>query len=359
MNKLKFAIIFLFLLFSKIGFPQNYTEIQRLANIISTGKKTAYSGQIVNGKKDGMAFILNKDGSLYVGDVINGLPDGKGTLFSLSQNSISDLNHTSIYVGNFKKGLKNGKGSCYNIYGFLVQEGQFENNNIVTVFNAQNEPQIFKEYTIERNSDGSVIFGELKNGILHGQGILLYNNGDVLQQSFKDGNLKGIGLYMNSDKEWFTVKYDGDQLIPISSSQNYKNINSQRHKITALCLSAVLTHFTQTINVSPNQENITSTLNSTNINIPNSRSTNYDYIYSRWEKTAKGAYEALTTIGYKTKDENDKYVGGYSGMSSTISQMGNQKVLIQAQQQMKKIRIEAGQNGVQIKESQYETVVVR
>jgi len=67
----------------------------------------------------------------------------------------------------------------------------------------------------------------------------------------------------------------------------------------------------------------------------------YEYAYKEMEKSAKGAYEALTSVGYRTKDDNGNYTGGYSGMSSMVSQIGIQKTLIQSQQRMKQIRSEA------------------
>lgn len=150
---------------------------------------------------------------------------------------------------------------------------------------------------------------------------------------------------------------DNDELYYYAKTQgNQKFMNRINNASTIIStVNAVNSSITNnTYNANTMDENsIVNSHNRSSSSFPN-----YQYLYHRYEKSAKSAYEGLTAVGYKIQDECGHFTGGHSGMSSTISQMGLQKSLTQSQQQMRTIRLEALKYGINIQESQYETVSV-
>ncbi len=81
--------------------------------------------------------------------------------------------------------------------------------------------------------------------------------------------------------------------------------------------------------------------------------------YKNWERRAKANYESLTNTGIRvTKGGKNK--GGTNGESLNSGNYTRQKkALREAQNEMKKIRRKAQKQGINIPESEYETVVVK
>ena len=85
---------------------------------------------------------------------------------------------------------------------------------------------------------------------------------------------------------------------------------------------------------------------------------NYESQYRNWERRAQANYESLTNTGYKTK-QGGNYKGGSNGRSLNGGNYVRQKqALREAQRQMASIRSKARSAGVNIPQSQYETVTV-
>lgn len=81
--------------------------------------------------------------------------------------------------------------------------------------------------------------------------------------------------------------------------------------------------------------------------------------YSNWEKRAKMNYESLTNTGTKYKKNGDD-VAGTTGQSLSPGNYVQQKAMLrEAQRQMARIRHEASKKGIQINQSEWETVTVK
>ena len=62
-------------------------------------------------------------------------------------------------------------------------------------------------------------------------GIVLMQDGDLCQNTFKDGERCGIGLYLMNDGNWETVSFENGKTYTITSSENYNQIDNQRKQM--------------------------------------------------------------------------------------------------------------------------------
>lgn len=84
----------------------------------------------------------------------------------------------------------------------------------------------------------------------------------------------------------------------------------------------------------------------------------YDYeaSYRRWEASAQSWFGNLTQFGYDYKDKNDNVRGkAGSNMLHGGAYVGNKEGLRKAQEQMRKVRLEAERHGIHIVQSKWET----
>ena len=88
-----------------------------------------------------------------------------------------------------------------------------------------------------------------------------------------------------------------------------------------------------------------------------SSSSYYQDQYERWEKVAKGAYDSLTTLGYREKRNGKDVEGGALGSwGGRFSSMKSE--MRKAQREMRELRSEARRNGYTISRSNYENINV-
>lgn len=84
----------------------------------------------------------------------------------------------------------------------------------------------------------------------------------------------------------------------------------------------------------------------------------YRSIYSRWEEKAKSAYESLTRAGTRSSKNGKATSGTSGGYWNSQNYTSLKKNLRYAQNEMRKTRQEARQKGINIPQSNYETVSV-
>jgi uncharacterized protein YukE len=89
-----------------------------------------------------------------------------------------------------------------------------------------------------------------------------------------------------------------------------------------------------------------------------SSASTYQSIYDRWERTAKSAYESLTRAGTRTKQNGQDVSGSNNGYWKSQNYVSLKQNLREAQAEMRKTRQEARREGININQSNYETVTV-
>ena len=204
---------------------------------IANGK---FKGQVLKGKRNGMGFILYKKGDLYAGDFYRDQITGYGLL--IASREIKNCNGCKTYVGNWKDGKKSGFGTCYDNNGIPIYQGQFADDKPTGNYPMDAQERLKHFCQIELN-DGNYFVGETKERRPSGFGIIIFNNGDLWQSSFKDGIRKGIGLYLAYDGEWETMNVKGDSYDVISSSENYRIMEETRKANFNKAFSSAMGYF--------------------------------------------------------------------------------------------------------------------
>lgn len=89
-----------------------------------------------------------------------------------------------------------------------------------------------------------------------------------------------------------------------------------------------------------------------------SGNSNYLSLYQQWERRAQSNYNSLTNLGSRVRDNEGNRSGstGQSMGSSNYTRM--KKALREAQNEMRKIRLQAARTGVSIAQSKWETATV-
>lgn len=201
---------------------------------IGSGK---FKGQILKDKRNGMGFVLYKDGDLFAGDFYRNAITGIGML--VASNEVKNCKDCKTYVGNWQDGKKSGFGRCYSADGSIIYQGQFADDKPTGDYPSENITQQRNIATIQLN-EGNVFIGEIKEGRPNGFGIILFSNGDLWQSSFKDGERKGIGLYQAYDGEWQTMNVKGGQCDVVSSSENYRIVENARREFANKAFSSIM-----------------------------------------------------------------------------------------------------------------------
>ena len=90
-----------------------------------------------------------------------------------------------IYEGSFREGLRHGKGKLINKNKTYCYEGfwAFDKKN------GECKEKIGEE----------TFYGNYKNGVRDGKGIIIYNNNDKFEGNFKDGKRDGYGVFIFND----------------------------------------------------------------------------------------------------------------------------------------------------------------
>jgi hypothetical protein len=196
-----------------------------------------YIGEFKNDKKDGFGIMYNKNNK-YSGYFTNDKANGKGVLY---------LSDGSIYEGNFLNTMRHGKGYLINPKEKIIQEVNYNNNNIIKQYSPifcnnpnyiyqkrQNLNYIYNKYpkftqelmnlketpdcsvlqfVIDENEEGFLYIGEFnKIGFKHGRGYLIYPDKKRHYVGYFYDNLKqGKGnLYSDENKLEYSGNFDRD-----------------------------------------------------------------------------------------------------------------------------------------------------
>jgi len=159
------------------------------------GNGSYYEGAVdQSGRPSGAGqFYTNEGGLLYNGTFSKGQFDGNGTWYGKGGH---------MYQGDFSNGAANGFGSWTTPSGDTIS-GNFRNHTIhgeaAWVFSPA-VPRLEK------------MLGTFRHGLAHGDGVVVFRDGNRLTGNFKKGYPHGAGILMDKDgttKVWEGVIWNG------------------------------------------------------------------------------------------------------------------------------------------------------
>lgn len=174
---------------------ESTTNIWNQDEILDEDEKV--TGCINGDCKSGYGVAIYNDGSYYEGEWKNGYPNGQGKLY---------LANGGTYEGEFKKGR-------YNQYGILTRpngsqkEGMWDMGSFIGEVNRNAMSGCISGNC--ENGYGIYVYdygfykGEWQNGKQHGRGIMVGNNGVVVEGTFEDDHSTGFA----------EIKYEDDNVL--------------------------------------------------------------------------------------------------------------------------------------------------
>jgi len=162
----------------------------------------------IEGLKKNQTLVDGKEGRAnlpYIGAKnLKGEPHGNG---------IMRYPDGSRYEGSWFNGTKEGKGIYYNFKGEKIEEEW------------HNEILIFGKGEFNIPGEG-IYFGEMKNGLRHGHGKMVYSNSDCYTGEWKDGNILNFDVITLGVTTLLNGGIPGpilalkDEIIPIVASNH-------------------------------------------------------------------------------------------------------------------------------------------
>lgn len=120
-----------------------------------------YTGQYVNGKKQGQGTMMYSNGDKYTGEWLNDKQNGNG---------IMEYSYGDRYEGEWRNGLYNGLG-------------------------------------IMITNTGTKYVGYWKNGQMNGLGTFTYRDGDKVECNWEKGRIEGKGTYTWNNGDYFIGEF--------------------------------------------------------------------------------------------------------------------------------------------------------
>ena len=228
--------------------------------------------------------------------------------------------------------------------------------------------------------DNQYYVGEYYDGKANGMGIFIYGDGDLWLSHFKGGSLNGVGLYCAYDGSWQTRNVTGEEYCVVTSSDDYKMNDAIRKQNAVLSWSDVsdaLAALSQSLPTtgstslsgnpasSVGNDNVSAFLATRESNSSSAFASSganagwYQEQYNNWARRAEGCYSSLTNIGYSTTRKDGSKRGGTGQSMSGGNYVLMKKNLRQAQNEMQRIRRPASRDGITIRQSKWETAVVK
>jgi uncharacterized protein YukE len=184
-----------------------------------------------------------------------------------------------------------------------------------------------------------------------------YNNMGVIYNNAGDNNT-ALKLFYKAKSYGSTSATSNIQLIESQQKQERKAAWGQVLNGIGNILGSVCGYTSYDLSNNVNTYSGSSSNDYSNNTGGGSSASTYQNIYDRWERTAKSAYESLTRAGTRTKQNGKDVSGSNSGYWSSQNYVGLKQNLRNAQAEMRKTRQEAKRKGININQSNYETVTV-
>lgn len=184
-------------------------------SVIEVQNGGTYLGETKKGQPHGVGIIrFEEQGIVYLGEWEQGSPNGEGIKYEKQADD--------FYFGEFKNAQKNGKGKTYftespidnvvekmiNIEFKSKQDIKFWISNIqsavtsytkLTKYSGTFKNNLMHGQGILKYEDDALYSGNFLRGLPNGQGKKNFTNGDFYQGNFKDGDPSGKGILKSGD----------------------------------------------------------------------------------------------------------------------------------------------------------------
>ena len=141
--------------------------------------------------------IKLKKGMIYEGELVDGVPNGQGTIQCYDGKG-------TRYEGKFKNGLLNGKGTMTSALGEDRYTGKWKDFK----FHGQGSRAYVNALGIR-----TVYLGNFRNGIKHGKGSIISENGQSLAGKFFKNKKRGEFIYTQVGGKKIKLTYNNDKLV--------------------------------------------------------------------------------------------------------------------------------------------------
>lgn len=182
-----------------------------------------YVGETKNGQPHGVGIIRFEDrGIVYLGEWEQGAPNGEGVKYEKESDD--------FYFGTFKNAQKDGKGTTYftessidDVIEKMIriefkskQDMRFWVDNIksavasytkLTKYSGAFKNNLMHGQGMLKYEDGALYSGTFLQGFPNGQGKKNFANGDFYQGNFKDGDPSGNGVLKSGDGSEYSGEF--------------------------------------------------------------------------------------------------------------------------------------------------------
>ena len=214
--------------------PKKETKAQPKASAAKTMRKEysngVYEGEMKDGEPHGFGTYRWNDGDVYTGEYVNGTRHGKGKFVFASGNyydgnwangkyqghGIYHWNDGDEFDGEWKDGKRHGKGKWTyadgRYYTGVWENGESISSSSIVYPSTSNAKTATKTTPKATTTKGRIQYehsyyeGDLVDGIQHGKGVYVWDDGTRYEGDFFEGNITGHGVsyYTNGDE------YDGE-----------------------------------------------------------------------------------------------------------------------------------------------------
>lgn len=180
-------------------------------NVTSSCNTGSYKGQKEHSNRNGLGLFAWDDGSFYIGNWLDGDQKGMAIYAVPKGRAVMNCPQAAYYVGEWDDKVKTGKGKCYDKDGNALYNGTFAEDAPSQTYPMPGLDS-YKLVCIEYD-DGHYYVGETVNGKMHGQGMLIWENGNVWYGHFIYGERDGDGVELLYDGTVNGGVWEGDMKL--------------------------------------------------------------------------------------------------------------------------------------------------
>ena len=210
--------------------PKKETKTQPKASVAKTMRKEysngSYEGEMKGGEPHGFGTYRWNDGDIYTGEYVNGVRHGKGKFVFASGNyydgewangkyhghGLFRWSDGDEFDGEWQNGRRHGKGKWTyadgRYYTGVWENGESISSSSIVYPSTSNATTATKTAPKATTTKGRIQYehsyyeGDLVDGIQHGKGVYVWDNGTRYEGDFFEGNITGRGIcyYTNGNR---------------------------------------------------------------------------------------------------------------------------------------------------------------